>query len=147
MMDLISALTEGIESALKSFLTANLFVSVFTAGMLQYLWSLINTLQIIVLTVLFMLDIPINAEMIMILILEMCSLEFLPTETIFKYMHSFRETNPFASKIDENGEDTSKFAAAGYENSNYWQLLGPIFFIIACFILFAILKQICRRSV
>ena len=119
-MDSVTALTEGIESALKSFLTANLFVSVFTAGMLQYLWSLINTLQIIVLTVLFVLDIPINAEMIMIMILEMCSLEFIPTETVFEYMHSFRETNPFASKIDENGENTSKYAAAGYESANYW---------------------------
>ena len=146
-MDTVSVLTEGLESALKGFLTANLFVSIFTAGMLQYLWSLINTLQIVVLTVLFQLDIPINAELIMIMILEMCSLEFIPTETVFGYMHSFRETQPFASKIDENGEDVSKFAAAGYENANYWQLLGPLFFIIVFFILLTVIKIICRRSV
>jgi len=53
---------------------------------------MINTLQIVVLTVLFKLDIPVNAEMIMIMILQMCSLEFLPTENALTIMFTFRET-------------------------------------------------------
>ncbi len=80
MVDSVLALTQSAEQAFKAFLTANIFVSIFSAGMLQYLWSLINTLQIVVLTVLFALEIPVNAEMIMIMILQMCSLEFISTE-------------------------------------------------------------------
>ena len=147
MVDSVLALTQSAESAFKAFLTANIFVSIFSAGMLQYLWSLINTLQIVVLTVLFALDIPVNAELVMIMILQMCSLEFISTETAFEMIHSFRETRPFSSKIDETGEEVSKFAQAGYETSNFWQLLGPLFFIIVAFALAVVIKLICRRAV
>ena len=56
-------------NALKSFLGGNLFVSLFSAGALQYLWGLINALQMIVLTVLFNIDVAANADMIMVAIL------------------------------------------------------------------------------
>lgn len=88
-----------------------------------------------VLTVLFALDIPINAEVIMIMILEMCSLEFIPTSDFLEMINSFRETQPFASKIDSTGDEVSKFAQAGYETSNFWQLLGAIFFVVLGFCL------------
>lgn len=43
---------------LKVFLGTNLFVSIFLIGVLQYLWGLINTLQMIVLTVLLNVIMP-----------------------------------------------------------------------------------------
>lgn len=77
--DTVVGLTKNTEAALQAFFSANIFVSIFSASMLQYLWSLINTLQIVVLTVLFKLPIPLNAELIMTMILQMCALEFIPT--------------------------------------------------------------------
>jgi len=121
-------------------------MSLFTAGMLQYLWSMINTLQIVVLTVLFKLDIPVNAEMIMIMILQMCSLEFVPTETALSFMFTFRETNAFATEINSNDESFSKFEEAGYETANFWQLLGAIFFIAIGFGVLVLLKMLCKRA-
>lgn len=35
-----------------------MFLSVFLVGVLQYLWGMINTLQIIMLTVLFTVNMP-----------------------------------------------------------------------------------------
>ena len=62
-------LTEAQEAAIKAaetasggflkvFLGTNLFVSIFLIGVLQYLWGLINTLQMIVLTVLLNVIMP-----------------------------------------------------------------------------------------
>ena len=60
---------------------------------------------------------------------------------------SFRETKPFASEIDDLGDEVSKFAQAGYETSNFWQLLGAIFFVVLSFCLGALLKLLCKRAV
>ena len=49
-------LTGSLESVLESFFGANIFVSVFSSAFLQYLWGMINTLQIIVLSALFDLN-------------------------------------------------------------------------------------------
>ncbi len=43
-MDTLNQVTETVSNALKAFLTANIFVSLLSAGLLQYLWGLINTL-------------------------------------------------------------------------------------------------------
>ena len=73
-------MAEASENALKAFFSANIFFSFFMATLLQYLWGMINTLQILVLTDLFgFRDIPPNAEMVMQAILRMCSLEFIDT--------------------------------------------------------------------
>ena len=40
----------------------NFFLSIFMISMLQYMWGLINTLQMIVMTVLFSLNMPLNCH-------------------------------------------------------------------------------------
>lgn len=65
-MKTIKKIAEGSENTLKAFFSANIVLSFFMAGMLQYLWGMINTLQVIVLTGLFGLtDVPPNAAMVM----------------------------------------------------------------------------------
>lgn len=83
----------------------------------------------------------------MVMILEMCALEFIPTQDFLEVINSFRETKPFDSEIDETGEEVSKFASAGYETSNYWQLLGAIFFVVLIYSLVSCCKMLCKRSV
>ena len=98
------------------------------------------------LTVLFKLETPLNAEMIMIMILQMCSLEFIPTGDILDYIKEFRETKSFAIELNSEGEEVSKFAEAGYDSSNYWQLLGALFFIVLAFGVFTLCKLLCKRA-
>ena len=80
--DEYSQLAQQAENALIAFFSANLVLSFFTAGLLQYLWGLINTLQLIMLTALFDVQMPENAEMIMFMFLKLCSLDFIESEWI-----------------------------------------------------------------
>ena len=61
----------------------------------MFLWSMINTLQIIMLTSLFDLDIPKNAKTIMTTIMNLCAAEFVNTDSWFKKIFEFRDTKVF----------------------------------------------------
>lgn len=69
----------------------------------------------------------------------MVSLDFIDTESILTSMFEFRETDPFFLQVNEDGEENSRFAVAGYDSSNFILLLGPLFFIMLAFIALKIL--------
>lgn len=94
------------------------------------------------LTVLFPIDFPENAEMIMIMFLKLCALDFFDTEGYLQSMFGFRETEAYETFVDAEGEKMSKFAEAGYENSNYYALLGPIFFMLILFLIILLIRKI-----
>ena len=77
MMETAYSVSERSANALSAFHSANLFVSLVSAGALQYLWGLINVLQVIVMTDLFKVNVTPNAHMIMVAIHEMVSLDFI----------------------------------------------------------------------
>ena len=104
-------------------------------------------MQMLVLTALFNVDIPENAYMVMEMILKMCSLDFLQTDYIFEYLFDFQETEAFNKVANEEGEMTSKYPEAGYESSNFFLLLGPLFFIIILFIVLIVFKKIAKVTV
>lgn len=45
--------------SLRAFMQANLILSIPIGGLLQYLWGFINSMQLIVLTIVFTVDLPI----------------------------------------------------------------------------------------
>lgn len=45
---------------LQVFMSTNIFLSVFMFSLLQFLWGIVNTLQVIMLTLLFSVSFPIN---------------------------------------------------------------------------------------
>ena len=59
-------------------------------------------------------------------------------------MFKFRETEAFETRLDAEGQAYSKFEDAGYEQSNFIQLIGSIFFIIALFFTWNLLLLSCR---
>lgn len=61
MLEVAELAVNVIENAILGFFGANIFFSFFSAQLLQYLWALINALQILVMTILFDLSVPINA--------------------------------------------------------------------------------------
>lgn len=75
---------------LKVFLGTNFFLSVFLIGVLQFLWGLINTLQMIVLTVLFSVDMPSNCYRIMIAIMKLTNLDVIDTEAFLNSIFTFK---------------------------------------------------------
>ena len=134
---------DGAEDMLKAFFGANIFVSLFSSGFLQFLWGMINTLQVLVLTELFYIDIPVNADMVMRMILRMCSLDFIQTDKIFE-VFKFRETKTFHTETSEAGEETSKWAEAGYDSSNFFLLMGAIVIFMALFVVISVFKLTIR---
>lgn len=94
----------------------------------------------------FRLDYPLNAEMVMIMILQMCSLEFIPTADLLNWIKEFRETDSFAIQVDSSGEEVSRFAESGYDSSNYWQLLGALFFMMLAFAILVLVKMLLKRA-
>ena len=105
---------------------------------------MINTLQIIVLSALFQLEVPPNADSIMTMILRLVSLEVVQTEEYFSFF-GFRETEPFKTKKDDEGEETSKYSDAGYESSNFFYLIGPILIMMVLFVFYSITKTILQK--
>ena len=149
-MNTINEVTEKTEDALLAFFSANTCLSLLTSALLQQLWSMVNALQIAMLTTLFVIHLPKNADMIMVMILRLVSFDFFKTETIMNSIFYFRETNQFMTVVFENGEEFSVFAEAGYDSSNFWLMLGPLFMIIIITAIAAALKRLCelvlRRS-
>lgn len=59
--ELLESATSAIESSVYTVALSNIVLSIFFAGLLQLLWGLINTIQMIMLTALFTILLPQNA--------------------------------------------------------------------------------------
>ena len=130
---------------MKTIFSSSIILSVFLAVVLQYIWGMINTLQIIVLTCLFTrLEIPMNADEVMKMILRLCALDFMQSDKILEKFN-FRDTDAFDLIPDDEGNKASKWQEVGFESSNFIQLLGPVYFIVHVFIVFLILKWIAEK--
>lgn len=64
-------------------MASNIFLSMFLAYLLQYLWGLINSLQVIVLGALLDLLAPTNSKSVMFEILKACAFDFFYTEDLY----------------------------------------------------------------
>ena len=74
-------------------------------------------------------------------ILHYTSLDPIDTDPVFEWMFDFRETEPYSNTV--NG--SVKYEAGGYDSSNFFLLLGPAFFFMVIFPVYAILKKILRK--
>ena len=101
---------------------------------------MINVLQTIVLSALFNVQIPINADMVMVAILQLVSADVVDVDPWIEYLHEFRETEPFFLRYDSEGRAYSKFEDAGYDSANFIQLLGPVYFFFLFYIGIGVLK-------
>ena len=86
-----------------------------------------------VLSYLFQVDVPENATTLMTMILKLCSLEWIKTDSIFADIFDFRETEAFNMVKKEDGTKKSKYTESGYDNSIFFPLTGPIFFMSIAF--------------
>ena len=60
----VQTISDSFASAVKSIMAGNFFLSLILATALQYLWGMINALQLIVLGVFFDLLMPANTEVV-----------------------------------------------------------------------------------
>ena len=106
-------------------MSANIGLSIFLSGVLNQLWSLVNTVQIIVITYMFSVLMPQNAELLLLSLMKLTNLDIIKTEVAINWVFNFPTTAPL----------NLRFEQAGYESSNFFIELGPLLFIISGFFL------------
>ena len=115
-----------------AFLGANLILTLIFSTSMQFMWGLINTLQIIVLTVLFDLKTPINVLVVLIQMLQLSNFNLFPTDLMYNTIFDFTETEPFNQVFEE----------AGFENSNFILLAGPFLLLVILYFLWTFIQKI-----
>ena len=115
-------------------MAGNVFITIALATALQYLWGMVNALQIIVLEVFFFCETPANAKVIMIEILKSCNFEVFDGGPFFELL-KFKESKSF----------TEIFEEANYEGSVFIEGLGSLFFGIMIFPIYILIHSISKR--
>lgn len=66
----ITSISEAFNNTLYAMIASNLFLNIFFNHSLAELWNMINGIQLIVYLLLFNIQIPANAQMLLLLILR-----------------------------------------------------------------------------
>ena len=132
--ELLETTITVIKDSVAVAATSSLVMSFFLSGVLQFLWSLINGLQVIVLSILFSVMFPANAEAVFITIMSLVNMDMFGSEVILQSWFSFKSNESF----------NPIFEKAGYETTTYILNLGPIFFFVPGFLAFVILRELIK---
>lgn len=122
---------------LFSFASSNILLSLFFAYMIQMLWSALNSLQVIVLTVLFNCLMPVNAQQVMIEIMQIVNLDIIDTRFLLDHILVLEDLPRFNMLFEEVGYDTSSFIIE----------LGPLLFVMLGAVLFFTVKALLKLAV
>ena len=134
----VKAVMESFTETLRAVLAGNLVLTLLLAGALQYMWGMINSLQIIVMSVLFNnLLMPENDYAIKVIIMKLTAFDFFNSEELYNRWFEFGPTPSFSDQFDE----------AGYGGSNFILGIGPIFLFFIGFLCFMVLHTLARKVV
>ena len=134
---MIESVGDASSGFLSVFMSTNVFLSIFMIQLLQYLWGLINTLQMIVIIVLFNVQFPLNTSQILIDIMALSNLDLFEVDGYITAMFNFGVQTKAFNEI---------FEAAGFETSTFTIELGMIFFIVLFSFAFLVFKQILKLA-
>ena len=131
---MIEAIKAIMGSGIVAFATSNLFFSIFFSSMLSMLWGAINTLQVIMYTVLFSIAMPVNCYGILISIMEVTNLDLVNSRNIVDKVITLNDLPAFSFLYE----------AAGYGSTSFILELGPLALIILIGLFLWILRAIVR---
>ena len=116
-------------------MASNIFISFFLAYVLQYLWGMVNSLQVIMLGALFNILEPVNSKALRIEILKACAFDFFYTQDLYEAFFGFKETKFFSDSFEE-AEIGGQIFIVG---------IGPIFIFMTSFGCFILLSNLLRK--
>ena len=99
----------------------NAFLNLLLSASLNYLWSMINTLQIILYMPLFKLSVPGNVGAFYNFLMMIASFDIIPTQKIYDYFGWHDVQN----KLSQN------FVDEGYTSALFIYNVGSILFLLA----------------
>ena len=119
-----------------NFLTVgNFTISLLFSATMQYLWSMLNSLQVMVLAILLDLMLPYNLQAILLEVKSACNFDLFQTEVIYKEFFGFADTESYSPR----------FEAVGLDGSNFIIHLGTLFVFISMFPIYVLFKKGGRR--
>ena len=122
----MKAIEVVVGASLNGFLSGNLVFTIFASVVITYIWSMINGLQVIALTSLFKVNIPINVSSVLFKILQLANFDLFKVGWLLQKIFHFSETPAF----------NYQFATASYDNSNFILGIGMMNFAIVYYIVF-----------
>ena len=127
-------LRDTFASAVKAIMAGNLFISLLFATALQYLWGMINALQMIMLAGLFRILYPDNLQVITIEVTKACNFDFYQTEDLYSDWFGFGDSPSFSEAFDE----------ADFGGSIFMVGLGTMLSFVFGFPTFLLIRLIAR---
>mmetsp|Transcript_18451 Transcript_18451/g.24777 ORF Transcript_18451/g.24777 Transcript_18451/m.24777 type:complete len:86 (+) Transcript_18451:289-546(+) len=82
-------------------MAGNFMISLIFAGALQYLWGMVNSLQVMVISIVYATFMPENLHVILIEVTKACSFDFYQTEDIYMEIFDFAETESFSETFED----------------------------------------------
>lgn len=102
-----------MQSATNGFMIGNFIMNLVLSSGMQQLWTMINTLQIIVMLPLFRVTLPPDAQIVFGFVMKLAAFNLLPTDLFYdKYFSSMKQA--------ETGAINDNFESDGF---------GSVFFI------------------
>ena len=107
-------------------MAGNFFVTLTLAGAMQYLYGMVNALQIVVLGIFTNCMTPTNSKVIQVELFKTVSFDIFDTENIYTSWFGFGDSPTLSDAFEE----------ANMDGSNFILGLGPMFMIIVIFPLY-----------
>lgn len=130
---MMETITAGITAAV-SVASMNILSTIFLSQVIQFLWGAINSLQLIVLTVLFtQLMMPERCKNYLHKIMQYTNLDIIEVDDYLEAIFGgFPSTEPFSES----------FEMLGYQTSNFFLEMGPLMFLIMLFLVWAPFRKL-----
>ena len=141
-MEKVQAMADAAKATVLTFGSSSIILSIFFAGLLQYLWGFINTLQIIMITALFTIMLPSNAQMMMFTIMQLTNLDLLNSLNIVNLEEV--SINMFGFTEEHLAPFNGLFKMAGFETTNFIIESGTLLFVIVGFGALLAIKKLAR---
>jgi len=121
---------------MQALVAANFLLSLVMSFSLQYLWGLINFLQLIVYLPLINVVFPANINMLLSVLISVATFDIVPfIDEISDFFFSFTVN-------DENTQLSSGWEALGFETKQFVTNSGSLFLVAGLFIVMKIIEKV-----
>ena len=145
--DLLISSVGSVETVANTALVGNFIINILISGALNFLWGMINCLQIIAYFPLINVTTPANCQIMFTIIVKIATFDMISVDGIIDWVSEYVDSTPDRKPVG------SQFHEFGYEQSNPVRNLGVVFLgMVAIILLMIVLKLVelicstCRRA-
>ena len=103
MLEVMETAVEASKMVMVIFSGSCIITSFVFASLLQYLWGMINTMQLMMATALFSVILPTNVQMFMFALLKLANFDIYNTEDFWNSLFHMKEQGAFNAIFEHAG--------------------------------------------